>query len=1617
MTTGLSSISAATTARVVRQLDKSGGLYQTSLPGSTLKNTFALAVSPTALRTSGAVPTSGVTYLKDADNNYFAADIKTTDKVNLVASGNTLNLYVYAGPGAASKYTFAKDSGALTSVADGGVPAPAAFDTQGFWAEELAINRDLDGNGSIGAALAKGSTRGGNGGTSGVLDAIGGIYRVSVMGQEAFVVGAGLERAAIIDGVSTALLDADGNLWAPDRSYARYAAIKNPAGEDTLWDIYAVSSSGEISKFSFDAGRRLIAADDRRVDAQALAAIEKKAGRDLNSDGFYGVSINTAAVDAAGGLYKGRVLGQDFYLIGSNLKTGTASAPTGLAGALLDADGSGWSVPTGYTISALVKNTAGDGSDVAADYSVYAYRSARGKIPADKNDVLRFDFVSDGKGAYQISAGDSGGIRVDAVALAKAEKAGTRDLNADAVFGIKITSVLDTSGGLYQATALGNTFLLAGTSLASSAAQPLDLGRALLTADGDGWLPAGVNLNDGKTRLSMVPTVAQGATVGFELYVVNKSANTYTRYSFGDGAGNAYVLSGEPVDLTLAELATAEKTTHRDLDGDGAFGAVISGAVLDRKTGLYQAAFGVQANLYLRSDSPLAAGSKAAANAVDFSRALLTGEGYCWDVPAGYKIQSAYEQADGRYAVVATAGGHPENLRRYVFDPDNRLVEADSGDWSLADLAVAENTEKRDLNGDGIVGVKLVGLPDKTGNLYIAETANQLFFTVRQPPAVVQNLDNALLDAEGAAAWAPPGGLGKDASNVITSNYAKFVMAPNAVTSGVDLYLVNNQSPAAYSRYSFDSDYHYIEGSEKTLTLLELADEEKKTSRDINGDGAVGAMLSAVVDRLGGLYQAKLDGVTITVVAPAFPGKKISLSDKALLNGDGAAWQVAAGFTLRAVTGNVAGAAGAGDISVYASNNMSGAVRRYTFSADRVLSGVENLDASDLVAAEKLENRDLNVDQAVGLSINSMPVDKTGGLYKTTVLDQSFYVIGQNLRTGRNGGDNAVDLSTALRGGDGVAAWQPVTGFQIGGLVTTRTGDEGEPTGYEVYSYSKDGAGQLSGVRRDSWDANYHFVDSVAVDAVELVQVEARTKRDLSGDGAVGFRQVSDLAAGYQGVTQGRIYGSANYWLVGSNLRVSSSSRPLDITNALLSADGSTPWNPPAGFMIKAVDEAADLGDGGVRHVYTADAAHHVLRYAFDKASGRLRGAGVAVDALTLSQREMAIKRDLNDDGARGVVTVAKLMDADNPQRETGLLSASLLGQSFIVVKKLPAAGRGMDLSGVLLNADGTAWAAPTGFTLKGVYQPAGAATTEVYGVNADGTFGRHVFNTAADGSGAWVYPDGAAAPASTSIGGRVLAAREAEAAKDLSGDAIIGFKPAADNPLATQPNGWAVGKAGIGAGSDDDIYIAGKGLQKMGAVARNTANSAALWNSEKSYWQPDAGYNVVGIVETDAASTVDLYASDGPAAAKLIKYRFELQDAQWTLVASTQLSAAALVSDEVAARRDLNNDSAVGLALADASVAGLARARVLGQDYLLVGTALATGTPSRPLGFDAMLLSSDGSAAWQPADGATLQNFTTYTTLVPPPADYPAAQYSVEVTAADNTTTVQYFDADRKAI
>jgi len=105
--------------------------------------------------------------------------------------------------------------------------------------------------------------------------------------------------------------------------------------------------------------------------------------RDLNNDDVFGVDI-TSTVDSQGGLYKGSILGKEFFIAGSGLRTGaTGSLAQSLTGSLLNSNNTAWAPASGYSVTSVVA--------VGAGYDAYAYKS-----PADRNDLLKYSFVASG---------------------------------------------------------------------------------------------------------------------------------------------------------------------------------------------------------------------------------------------------------------------------------------------------------------------------------------------------------------------------------------------------------------------------------------------------------------------------------------------------------------------------------------------------------------------------------------------------------------------------------------------------------------------------------------------------------------------------------------------------------------------------------------------------------------------------------------------------------------------------------------------------------------------------------------------------------------------------------------------------------------------------------------------------------------------------------------------------------------------------------------------------------------------------------------------------------------------------------------------------------------------
>ena len=130
---------------------------------------------------------------------------------------------------------------------------------------------------------------------------------------------------------------------------------------------------------------------------------------------------------------------------------------------------------------------------------------------------------------------------------------------------------------------------------------------------------------------------------------------------------------------------------------------------------------------------------------------------------------------------------------------------------------------------------------------------------------------------------------------------------------------------------------------------------------------------------------------------------------------------------------------------------------------------------------------------------------------------------------------------------------------------------------------------------------------------------------------------------------------------------------------------------------------------------------------------------------------------------------------------------------------------------------------------------------------------------------------------------------------------------------------------------------------------------------------------------------------------------------------ASASLSALELVADEVGARRDLNKDDSVGLAVpsVDDGIDGLTIANVLGQNFYLVGD-LNNGSTTKPLGDTKMLLIAENTA-WKPEDGETVTHLYSGVGLSSAPDANADAVYAVTADSADGSTTTTYsFDENR---
>lgn len=1660
-------------------------LYRADVPDAPSSATYKGYVYTTAGLLEGAssdvaVPERAL-YLKHGDGSYFTIDFGDNAKVSLVDSNENLELYVYKAAGSVERWDFDSSTGNMVGN------EPTELSALEVSTVEKNTKVDIDFDANLGATISETLA------SSGKRDSL---FKLNVLGTDVYAVGSRLDPSRGIDVNDHALMaDAD-NLWEPDEDYDNFSmtvrtltivdepavdAVRDDDGnlvsravaavthQENRYDVYLTldpdssrNFEGETLRLTFDDARVLIETGDDApayLDYASLARDEAVTGQDHNADGAVGLNISTTAVDVTGQLYTGSILEQDFYVFGKFDGHDSSTEGASLSGALLEADGEvAWEAWSGFSIvSGLDTSFEDDNGDMVQQRTVLLQNDN------NANEVLRFDFelhtsdLTNARGeavtSFKLIEDEYTGKELTPQELAALERQHQRDLDQDGNFGVGMaTDPIDEEGGLQLANALGVQFLIASRRAISSERSPLDLATAFTyeaNTDGsrDSWLPD--NVDDlTSSNINLVTTSDSNGDRVYEIYVGEDSSTggAFARYTFNSD----FELTEDRYELTDDELAAAEVEYGRNLNADEytyssetkeSFGVVITEAFLDTKSGLYSAEFAGE-SMFIKSDSRLNVGSFSEKKAVDFDSVLHDDIGGVWSL-SDFKIESDMSvtgavQEDDSFFVFATSASDAGLVQKFKFEED-----ATSGRWtltgtehdtllSLADLSTLESDHRKDLNGDDYEGAILVSVEDKTSGLAKVRMAGTDFYVVEPTRSDLSRLNGALYANDQQDAWTPD-------ESTFTSMVA--VENPDEATE-LFVYVVNqpiddsndpDYDNYSYSRYTFDADTGVLAtDSRVAIELIELAEQEVATGRDINGDRSIGAKVEDQIDRVGGLYSTQIDGTTVYAASDS-KQRALDLGAHAFLdeNGEQPWTGVDSGYQMAtlvvddsdntyAIYATATSGGFAADVKVYRFDEN----RNFVDSAD--VGSVTIGDDKGLVELEMDLDRDLNNDRGVG-QLRDDTIDRRGGLFSTTVMGDTFYTIGSNVRTGRSA-DTAIDFSMSLFDATGQNAWEPSDGYTIAGVVAnTNSSDEVES--YSVFSYTDaDSDGDPEDVQETVWNVSgdtLAYSTSKSADAVRLVELEKAERRDLSGDGVVGFRLNATANSAddrdYFGVSKAKIYGDFSVFLAGEDLRQGLRSNPLAQGNALLSDDGATPWSIDSGYQIVGAEVSSD---GTERYVYGKlttdefDTRAEFVQYTFARDTGIVQGFE-EISRHTLMEREVAAKADLTADGNIGI-KLATLSEINNDAGKwTGLIQASVgiggettlaaddattsdvdestpTSQAYLMLKRDPRPNKG-DLSASLLNNDGTAWEMPSSdFSIKGTHVGSfddGRSYVDVYGYESATSaeikrfrFQERLADESLEGN--WVLMTDVNNSA-RDLNTRELAETEAGAGKDLNGDGSIGFVYSG-SAVAEQSNGVTLGTAnakqsGVTSGADEDIYIVGRNLDRMGTKTSNLANSAALFVSNGNtlnYWKPDTGFTVEQIWESN--NVVNLYAQNSDDLT--LKYKFESQDIDgsdtWVMSSATRASQGMpgvdIVKDEVEAGRDFNDDSFVGLDIGTAPVVGLFNASVEDDDFLIVGADLVDGTASNPTGFTGVLL-GDGDTPWAPPENyevlALIQN------------------------------------------
>jgi len=1545
----------------VNNLDSTGKLFTAKAPSPTLlgdNNGMATAdvfiYSRMGMTAGSSAPSRGVV-LENADGSYFKLDLGNNDKVNLVAKGGSLQLFVYRPDStSAEKFVFDK-KGVFTSN--------STLDVESFSAAEVAARRDLDGNGSVGAKLLTTQTLAANDPiTTGVSKATGGVFNVNVMGQDIYVVGSRVDRLKRIDASAITLKNGDGTFWKPPAEIQTLRAVSTTGVTGTRWDVYGTASEDTpgdgfavTTKFSFGINNQLSSAS--QLSEEEVIAAEVAAKKDLNVDGAYGLTI-TSTIDSSGGLVKGKLAGQDVLLAKVATTDSTGGRAVSLSDLMLDVDGSAWKLPAAattatYAIQSIVKD------NVANTASVYATKSGG-------NDALRFDFSLNADNRYEIDENTAAGVTVTAQEMAAAERTQKRDLNGDSKFGATINNLVDTQTKLYKATMMGQEFYLAGdldsrarvTARSASVAQ--SLGGALLNTEGKAW-----EAKVGGTAYTVNAMINRVATPGNREYDVYAKAGTdvrkfvFVENADGDFAINASKPNGEVLNDPIA-LAALEKSSKRDLNGDTKFGATIDTQV-DTVVGLYKASIGTD-TYYLAGQDPISNKTRATgltgALAQDLSGALLNEDGTAWALPSAasaYALKSIVDTSSApstSYSVFATKSSGDDVLR-FDFEENadgNLEVTSDSRAGvkvTASDMAVAEALHNRDLNQDDLYGADIsTTIIDRTAGLYTASLMGQDFYLAGHDSGVAlrktatngtdaKALTGVLLNADGSA-W-----------DVKTGYVASSLVSESATEYALYAYKTGDKSDVIRFDFEDDGDGNFVVSDDSVPGIAMSADAmaltEANLKRDLNSDGAFGVQLSNTLDATGGLYKVSALGGSFLLAGDinqqASANAPLDLS-KALLDNDGNAWLPENVADVTANKLSLVPTNTAGTFTIYVENDPAAVsdFTAYDFVGYKQNGNRKDLSTEDIAAIEKTKGRDISGDEKYGAVITE-GTDLVGGLYKGSLgshVDVSFKA-GSGLALGSLVAGDALDFSSALKTASGY--WKADTGF------TAQTGfSDGTDFVVIATNTSKE-------VRRYTFDTTkdnqINLAKSGLMTDLEVADLEKTEGRDLNKDKVFSVRVDTTALDSVGGLFKGN--NGQNDYIIVSPTAVG----VTDLSTALLNTDG-TRWNPGS-FDRLVLNEKKDGATTTGYEVYakaTSGGATTYKRYSFDT-DFKLTSTSAALGDLEVGLAEVSMGnsgRDINGDNAIGAkVTEALHRNSGLYKGEVNDTEMVLLAHDSSGVADTAVAGASAIEGRALYGLDGkTPWDS-SGFTLqKATFNLQGGSVSSIYVFaekDADNTFHRFMFT--AD---------------------HVLVNSEAVSSEQAAASAM------ANNPAGSyvDTEGGLFKATVLG----QDFYVVGDTDGNEDPVPDL---SKALFDVDGNVWKPGTDYKVGGMITNEVGSdpvTYDVYTfkmGTAGTANQVISVQKSTWDADMNFMGTTEADPAKLAELEKIKERDLSGDSVVGFkvktldpTLGYKGVTGATM--VNGATYLLTGQDLATGSSTTALGLDKVLLNADGAAPWMPS-------------------------------------------------